>query len=455
MAQKQPIYRTRKFQYMVIESIVVPALCKGVSTVIKHYWNKKKAEKEAEVTSKIESKKIKQRQDVEILKSELRQKEAAQKHQYAMEYENMRHKNKMEEILVKTKEENPFAESDEHDDWQPLPSQNVGQLVNTPLAEDARIKYLGCTYIQNRDIFLLYGPPGIGKSHEVVDLVAEITNGTSSRVVVPFKEQIHLPYKALYYDKEPDDNEWKEKFSGRDDLTKIERITCRDLNAANLIKDVKCQIAISPMTSFVIVVDPITNFDIKPGETHQFVNQLANIQETELARGRNITFILVAHAVKDPKGKYLSDVGGSKFWGESVKTVVSFMPYGENECLRKLTFDKTKNGKEVTRGTTFIFSPENTPHRHHSYDEALTNEYRAGDTCTLMENNSPISVPKMPKRTGKLARISEEDAEFIFDMHQVQGISFDKIAKSPIGTKYNLLGTEVSRLINDMKGSRA
>ncbi|MGM9844890.1 MAG: hypothetical protein ACI30K_01485, partial [Muribaculaceae bacterium] len=66
-----------------------------------------------------------------------------------------------------------------------------------------------------------------------------------------------------------------------------------------------------------------------------------------------------------------------------------------------------------------------------------------------------ISVPKMPKRTGKLARISEEDAEFIFDMHQVQGISFDKIAKSPIGTKYNLLGTEVSRLINDMKGSRA
>lgn len=455
MAQKQPIYKTRKFQYMVIGSIVIPALYKGGSALIKHYWSKKKAEKEAERTRILESLKSKQRQDADILKSELRQKEAAQKHQYTMEYENLRHKNKMEEILVRTKEENPFVESEEQDNWQPLTSQNVGQLVNSPLTEDARINYLGCTYIQNRDIFFLYGPPGIGKSHEVVDLVAEITNSTSSREVLPLKNVITLPYKALYYDKEPDDNEWKEKFSGRVDLTNIERIPCRDINSTNLIKDVKCQISLSLSTNFVIVIDPITNFDIKPGETHRFVNQLANIQEIELARGRNITFILVAHAVKDPKGKYLSDVGGSKFWGESVKTVVSLMPYGENESLRKLTFDKTKNGKEVTRGTTFILRPENTPHRHHSYDEALTNEYRVGGICTLNESNSPMSAPQRPKRTGKLALISDEDAELIADMYKVQGISYDKIAKSPIGTKYNLLATEVSRLLKDMNINRA
>lgn len=333
MAQKLPIYQTRKFQYMIIGGVVGPILLKGIAETITYYRDKKNSEREAELERKLETQKSKQRKEEETLKSELRQKEAALKHQYDVEFENLRHQNKMEEKRASETATIHAQECEGLDEWQPLAAQNLGQLVNAPMSEDERIKYLSCTYVQNRDIFVLYGPPGIGKSHEVVDILAEITNGTSSRQTVPLNDVINLPYKALYYDKEPDDNEWKEKFNGRVDLANIDRIPCRYINYTQLLMDIKCRIALSPFTNYVIVIDPITNFDIKPVETHPFIDQLASIQEAELENGRNITFGLVAHAVKDPKGKYLSDVGGSKYWGETVKTVVSLMPYGANDSL--------------------------------------------------------------------------------------------------------------------------
>lgn len=454
MAQK-PIYKTRGFQYMIIGTLAIPLAKTGVKGLVSYFSKKKKETRDAEIERQLEKQKAKQRRDEEILKSELRQKEAMQKHQYEVEFEMLRHQNKLEEMRAKGNDvslDNDCAESDE---WQPLASQNVGQLVNTPIDENARIKYLSNTYVQNRDIFVLYGPPGIGKSHEVVDIVAEITNESTSRVVIPFKEKIDLSYEAIYYDKEPKETEWQEKFAGRNDLNKIERVPCRDINEKQLLKDIEYRIALSPTTNYVIVIDPITNFDIKQGDTHQFVNRLAAIQDRELASGRNITFILVAHAVKDPKGKYLADLGGSKFWGESVLTVVSFMPFGPNGNLRKFTFDKARNGREVTKGTSFILRPVNTPHLHHNYDEALTNEYCGCITDTTFENAASTSVPKKPKRTGKLALVSDEDANLMFEMNQVQGLTLGKIAGSPIGVKYKLCAMEVSRLIDDMKAKRS
>lgn len=403
-----------------------------------------------------EAQKSQQRKEEEELKSGLRQNEMEKAHQFRMEYEALRHKNKMEELYAKaSKDEAEETEevSAEEDECELLPSQNIDTLVNTRQSEQARIKYLGPTYVQNRDIMLLYGPPGIGKSHEIVDVVAEITTGRGARKGIPFAEKIDLPYKAIYYDKEPDDTEWIEKFGGRRDLKNAERVPCRDSDDKRLLKDIKLRISEFPKTNYIIVIDPLTNFDIKSGGCHEFVNELANIQDAEFAAGRNITFLLIAHAVKDPKGKGLSDLGGSKFWGESVKTVVSLMPAGPNDCFRKLTFDKTKNGKEVTRGTSFILRPENTPHRHHNYDEELTNEYRSSGKVNGKVKDVTDTKVKVPKRRGKLADVSPEDANLMFKMKK-EGLPSADIADS-VGKKYNLYPTEVDRLISDMEASRA
>lgn len=359
------------------------------------------------------------------------------------------------EILEKKRKENISDEMGEEDDeYQPLPSENLGDLVNSPIPEEARIKYLGDTIIQNRDIMLLYGAPGIGKSHEVVDMIAEITNGTSSRKVIPLQDKTTMPYKALYYDKELSQDGWREKFGGRKDLFGIEHISCSELNWRQLIKDIKCRIANESNTNYIIVIDPITYFNIKGNDCYEFVAQLVNIQEAELLEGRNITFELIAHAVKDPKGRILADLGGSKAFSECVKTVVSLMPVGPQECFLKLTFDKTRNGKEVTRGTSFILRTENTPHCHHNYDEALTNEYRISGTITGLSHELSGPEVKIPKRTGKLAVVTPEDALLMLKLKEEDGKSLANIAGS-IGKKYGLYPTEVSRVIQDHKSKKA
>lgn len=453
MAHKLPIYKTRKFQYSVIAGLATMAGY-GMRELVNYLSNKAKDKRDKDASIEVETLKTENRQHEEILKFELRQKEAAQKHQYAMEYEVLRHTNRMEVLEAKKRKENVTDEIGEEDnEYQLIPSDNLGEMVNSPLSDAARIKYLGDTILQNRDIMLLYGPPGIGKSHEVVDMIAEITNGTSSRKVIPLQDKTTMPYKALYYDKEPSKDGWCEKFRGRKDLYGIEHIPCSDLNWIHLIKDIKGRIALEPNTNYVIVIDPITYFDITGNDCYKFITQLVNIQESELGTGRNITFELIAHAVKDPKGKILSDLGGSKALSECVKTVVSLMPIGPQDCFLKLTFDKTRNGKEVTRGTSFILRPENTPHRHHNYDEALTTRYRETGSVDGFDVEQTQHKPSCPKRTGKLAKVSEEDAELMYQMSVVEGQSYADIAKG-IGKKYKLFPAEVKRLIDDLQKQR-
>lgn len=453
MGQKTSFFKTTKFKLLLI-SVVTSIVINGTNHLISDYFAKKKSVRALKNLQDIATHKSNLRKEEAKHKSEIHQTEEKMKHQHDMEFEELRHKNRMEEIRRKDSGD-PFAAQTEIDeDYSPMPSENVGEMVNAPIADGARIKYLGSTFIQNRDIMVLYGPPGIGKSHEVVDLLAEITTGASPRTPLPLKDRIELKYKAYYYDKEPDELEWVEKFNGRMDLDNIERIPCREIDTIHLLKDIKCRLEMTHEANVIIVIDPITNFDIKANEIHGFVGELANIQDEELKSGRNVVFFMNAHAVKMPKDKSLSDLSGSKVWSESVKTVVSLKPIGPNDCFRKLTFEKTKNGKEVTRGTSFILRPENTPHLHLNYDEELTREYRHSGTVEGSTAKSVGVRDKMPKRTGKLANVAPEDAVLMYKMHEEEKLSLDKIAGS-IGKKYNLLPQEVSRLINDMKNSRA
>lgn len=451
MAHK-PIIKSRKFQVFVITSVVALAVYGGKALI--NYFSEKAKNKLIAENEEAEAKyRHEQRKEEERLRAELCLKKEDQKHQHKMAFEELRHKNKMEAIRTRHSEDYDSVETDADEDYSLLPSVNVGQLVNKPIADEARIKYLGETYIQNRDIMVLYGPSGIGKSHEVIDLLSEITTGTSQRVTIPLKDKIALKFKAFYYDKEPDDLEWSEKFKGRNDLENIERIPCRNIDVKQLLKDIKTRLEHTQDTNVIIVIDPITNFDIKPSEIHRFIGELANVQEYELKSGRNLVFIMNAHSIKNHRDSILSDLGGSKYWAESVKTVVSLMPAGTNDCYRKLTFDKTKNGREVTRGSSFILRPAKTPHLHFNYSEELTNEYCNQRIITGSIIESEESTKKKTKRRGKLQNITSEDVNLMIKMRE-EGESFKAISES-IGKKFNLYPMEISRLIQDHKDNGA
>lgn len=80
MAQKLPIYKTRKFQYAAVAGAFT-LLSYGTREFLKYLTNKSQDERDAKASQK----ESETRQSEDILKSELRQKEAILKHRLAME----------------------------------------------------------------------------------------------------------------------------------------------------------------------------------------------------------------------------------------------------------------------------------------------------------------------------------------------------------------------------------
>lgn len=441
-ATKIPFYKTDGFK---IKASIVAFNFLSTFGSITYQWyiNSRKQKAKDKAAVRLESVKTKNRRE-----------EEAQRHQHDMELQEKKaqdardlQRQKTEDKIKVANQKKGVTTFNEEIPTEPLPTENVGDLLRRGVSDEERTYLLSNTPVQNRDIIMLYGMAGTGKSTFVTDLIAKITNTDSKLKLSPVETGKIFKYRAIYYDKEMERDKWQEKNEGRTDLDNLDRVKCRDYDISHVLGDIKFKLKKSPDDNFLIVIDPITNFGIKQKEIVAFINELATIQEDELAKGRHITFIIISHTVKSPKGKGLEDCAGSAVWGDAVKTVMAFMPCGPNDQFRKVRFDKAKNGKEFGRSSEYVLRFEKKPYCHYVCDEALNEGWTSeGFNPTEASPNKEAKTNfKNPRWKGVLVNISSEIAEKMQVMYDEEHKSYTAIAKELV-PDLNLQKSQVQRV---------
>lgn len=451
VSARLPFYKTKKFQVsatlMVLGGIIYGGK-KGWDWFIA-YQNRKVDQKNA---ISLEALKAKNRREEENLRHKHEMELQEKKAQDARDIQRQKTEDKMK-VNDHKKGLNIFDADDE--DEQPLRSENMQDLADEEIDENEHIMLLSNTIIQNRDIMALYGPPGVGKTQYIIDTIAKITGGNPSLVLTPVQTGVDMPYKAIYYDKEMGKDGFKQKIRGRKDLDNVDYVSCRDMSIQEVLSDLKKRLKKNPNTNYLIVIDPITNFDIPQKQIHQFVNRLNNLQENELDKGRNIAIFLGSHPVKSPRGKGLQDMGGSKYWGEAVKTVVSMTPYGPKDKYRRIRFDKARYGEEFVCGSEFIMRFEKKPYAHNVCDPMLNEGWTSEGYVNENEGTSEINRPLIfnPNCTGVISKVPQEIQERMQIMKDEEGKTYAQIAKETV-PELHLTNTHVERIIKGVRKAK-
>lgn len=234
------------------------------------------------------------------------------------DFERTKHEYRMEEIKAKREQK----ENNKGKEQESLSETSVNSRSKSVMLSDVDFKKYEGHYdddqligklISVKDIVLIYGETGIGKSTFTYQLAFSIARGVSCSVI-PEKYNTTkevLRQQVLYYDFEHEEKDLYRIF-GNEDLSEchcLELVFPKEINdLSSWITDVKDKLT-EIKNDVVVFLDNFTC--IKPNADTNTVKdfireQLVSVRKEGEARGQRITFIIVYHPNK--KGELFGSV---------------------------------------------------------------------------------------------------------------------------------------------------
>lgn len=312
--------------------------------------------------------------------------------------------------------ENPFA-----------PGQTLDMEAVMQKAFDTKPKrqIIGNLF-RERDILILYGPAGVGKSILALQIADAISKGNGlfdnlfpnhcgEQTVLYFDFELEFAdFKDRYFDTNGDPYKFSKNLYRFGD-TDENPFDFKDIadNAAQILRK-----AIEKTKPNVVIVDNLTfltNGNTSDAEVASSINNII----TNLVKKHGASVILLAHVPKKDSSAplELKDIKGSSLLGDGIKCAIAL---GQSNNIPDTYYIK----QTKSRGSKQLLTSDNV----------LTYEIKKVGAFTQCVTSAVIFC----KESVHLAVYNESDTsaeeeEIIYDMHINKKLSFRKIAKQLLG----------------------
>lgn len=233
--------------------------------------------------------------------------------------------------------------------------QSLGDVRSEVGCENFSDGQLVGNLIYQRDIVILYGEAGIGKSVLALQLAEAIATGGKS-FVTPDDNDLHKPQSVIYYDGEMDEADYQKIYGNQvidvHNLTLIRGFFFNDTQ--EWLQDLKLRLKCIT-ANVAVFVDNLSCITSTTGGNvirQFFLNDLKAIQEEFHKHGGELTFVFLAHTNKEGE---LAGTQNLNNFGTAVLGLAST----EKPELLSLNVDKNRKYGDM-KGKTFILQKKQT-----------------------------------------------------------------------------------------------
>ena len=345
---------------------------------------------------------------------------------------------------------------------------NDGEIVahTLPEPEPSKMESLNETIGKNNDslkemrvvgdliryggINMIFSPTGEGKSVLAMQLAIDIAGGKGSLILPEEERQAGRPVFTIVYDEEQDENDITERY-GQTDMQypeKLQRIeSCMFDNETQLLNDIKQHVS-GVNEDVCVIIDNITSIipSMSTNRVRHFYKHLKQIQKEKKDCGFRVTFIIVAHTIKDYSSPIsLRDLAGNANNSNFLNRVIALLPTRLGEDVKVL---KILKSRDTLKGDGIVIRMLNEPYIHFEYEstaelkDAMSAEMLAevnrllNDEGGECRERSPQNPPVLSKEQRKAA---------ILKWHE-SGMTQKKMSQ-----KLGVSETSIGRYIEEMR----